>query len=79
MIEIKCSDFLINEYRGGVIKRHIAILLICRCRDRMVVGLQLPVQSVPITTINVSSNRASLSIKLFNPYFKSNMLVMYMI
>ena len=51
-------DFLIGEYRGGVIKRHIAILLICRCRDRMVVGLQLPVQSVPITTINVSSNRA---------------------
>ena len=49
-------DFLIGEYRGGVIKRHIAILLICRCRDRMVVGL--PVQSVPITTINVSSNRA---------------------
>jgi hypothetical protein len=38
-------DFLIGEYRGGVIKRHIAILLICRCRDRMVVGLQLPVQS----------------------------------
>jgi len=51
-------DFLIGEYRDGVIKRHIAILLICRCRDRMVVGLQLPVQSVPITTINVSSNRA---------------------
>ena len=51
-------DFLIGEYGGGVIKRHIAILLICRCRDRMVVGLQLPVQSVPITTINVSSNRA---------------------
>jgi hypothetical protein len=51
-------DFLIGEYCGGVIKRHIAILLICRCRDRMVVGLQLPVQSVPITTINVSSNRA---------------------
>jgi hypothetical protein len=51
-------NFLICEYRGGVIKRHIAILLICRCRDRIVVGLQLPVQSVPITTIDVSSNRA---------------------
>ena len=51
-------DFLIGEYRDGDIKRHIAILLICRCHDRMVVELQLPVQSVPITTINVSSNRA---------------------
>jgi hypothetical protein len=34
-------NFLIGEYRGGVIKRHIAILLICRCRDRMVIDTKL--------------------------------------
>ena len=30
--------------------------VICRGNDRMIVGLQIPVQSVPITTKVVSSN-----------------------
>jgi len=44
----------------GLLNGVSPFVFICRCRDRMVVGLQLPGQSVPITTIIVSSNRARM-------------------
>ena len=65
----------LKQFQQSIIKRCVHLYLFfyslargCRGRDRMIVGFQLPVQLVPITTKVVSSNPVHGEVYLIQHY-----------